>query len=324
MALWLSQCSGKFSDIQLHSDSLEDLCLWYMIAQVGKGHKSKDRKLEDTDDEDYTNYEKLETGDDVQSVTDLLSLASRIWPRFELSSRHPEYISHTQKICLPSKRLVPAPIGPSIPRRDQEAVKEQYGRLMLVLFRPWGHAKDLWDTNQSWSEAFYTFMKICAPEKTKVMDSMQILQECKDSQDDHFLNWHSRNCANHLPGVQFFTRVTEEDFGPGKASEELILEHLTPLQEAWSAAVTQAQMDVLTCLHHTETAGLFTSEYATHKDINMDSLTCEEVFEQKPQLEEVWKKTYEDRRQDWKRKAQTHPAANPSVDLREGIQISNI
>ena len=51
--------------------------------------------------------------------------------------------SHQTKLHTQDKRVVPVPIGPSIPRRDRKELKDKYCRLMLILFKPWCHAKDL-------------------------------------------------------------------------------------------------------------------------------------------------------------------------------------
>ncbi|KAJ6552633.1 hypothetical protein DFH09DRAFT_830256, partial [Mycena vulgaris] len=74
--------------------------------------------------------------------------------------------------------------GPGIPRRDRPAIYARYCRLMLIFFKPWRHAKDLWSPGQSWEEAFTAFA-IDYPHSVRFkMDNMQILHECRDSRDD--------------------------------------------------------------------------------------------------------------------------------------------
>ncbi len=46
--------------------------------------------------------------------------------------RHPECHTHFQQVFLDSARLVPIPLGPSIPRRDRPQLYERYCRLMLI------------------------------------------------------------------------------------------------------------------------------------------------------------------------------------------------
>ena len=56
---------------------------------------------------------------------------------------HPEAMSHIPQVRAPNRRFIPVPIGPGIPRRDRDNAKDHYCRLMLILFKPWRHAKDL-------------------------------------------------------------------------------------------------------------------------------------------------------------------------------------
>ncbi|PBK94461.1 hypothetical protein ARMGADRAFT_882685, partial [Armillaria gallica] len=74
--------------------------------------------------------------------------------------------------------------GPSIPWRDREDVYPRYCCLMLILFKPWNKVEDLRWPGQTWDDAFCEFMST-APERVhKVVNSMQILHECRDSRND--------------------------------------------------------------------------------------------------------------------------------------------
>ncbi|KAG2149574.1 hypothetical protein BD769DRAFT_1331743, partial [Suillus cothurnatus] len=84
--------------------------------------------------------------------------------------------------------LIPVPMGPRMPRRDQQAVYPKYCRLMLILFKPWRSVSDLKKGTQSWTEVFDEFRHTCSPAITYILNNMQILHECKDSRDDHFAN----------------------------------------------------------------------------------------------------------------------------------------
>ncbi|KAH7931040.1 hypothetical protein BV22DRAFT_999226, partial [Leucogyrophana mollusca] len=95
-------------------------------------------------------------------------------------------MTHHLRIRTPSRRLVPVPIGPGLPRRDRKDSMERYCRLMLVFFKPWRHPHDLRRRGETWSAAFEEFNAVC-PERFKfVMKNMQIMHECRDSRDDHF------------------------------------------------------------------------------------------------------------------------------------------
>ncbi|KAJ3880112.1 hypothetical protein F5051DRAFT_298607, partial [Lentinula edodes] len=74
--------------------------------------------------------------------------------------------------------------GPPIPRRDRPLVWLRYCRLMLILFKPWRTVEDLCLSNETWDEAFTSFLAICNPLTKSIIDNMQILHECKDSRDD--------------------------------------------------------------------------------------------------------------------------------------------
>ncbi|KAJ7167185.1 hypothetical protein C8R43DRAFT_825937, partial [Mycena crocata] len=78
---------------------------------------------------------------------------------------------------------VPVPIGPAIPRRDQENSREKHARLMLILFKPWRHAEDLRQADQTWSEVYQEFLRTCSDQILFRIKNMQILHECKDSRD---------------------------------------------------------------------------------------------------------------------------------------------
>ena len=345
----LIACTSQIVDYQQRSQVLSDLSLWDAIAQTEKVIKTRNRKPRNTDDDtepEVDIYENEPQADDdvdseegdinksethLGSAKELFTSHSRIRPRLDYLPDHPDYMSHSLKICVPNKRFVPVPIGPSIPRRDNEAIKERYCRLMLIFFKPWRHAQDLRSENETWSDAFENFIESCLPETTKIIENMQLLHECKDSRDDHFANRRSgiRNRANQILNGQSCSR-SEDDFGRDNDSEDLILEHLVSIQNSRSVASIQAQQDVLTCLKHAETAGLFPARGAVDVDRTLavnDNLN-EEIFEQQPALEELWKKKYDDRKQEWKKKAQVVPVqttnTNTSSNLVDSAQTCNI
>ncbi|KAJ6477272.1 hypothetical protein DFH09DRAFT_836450, partial [Mycena vulgaris] len=52
---------------------------------------------------------------------------------------------------------VPVVIGPAMPRRDVKELKHKHARLMLILFKPWRHASDLYVAGESWEDAYLNF-----------------------------------------------------------------------------------------------------------------------------------------------------------------------
>ncbi|KAJ6528113.1 hypothetical protein B0H19DRAFT_969172, partial [Mycena capillaripes] len=82
--------------------------------------------------------------------------------------------------------------GPALPRRNQSASIEKHAKLMLILFKPWRHASDLRHSNQTWSQAYQHFLRTCSEDITRCIDNMQLLHECKESQDAHYTNQWSQ------------------------------------------------------------------------------------------------------------------------------------
>jgi hypothetical protein len=325
--------TSQIVDYQQRSEVLNNLNLWNAIAQTEKIKKSKDRKSRDPEEdsefyehEAYADTEYQESAvnaSDRQSIEELLSCSSGIRPKLNFLANHPEHISHTLKIRTPVKRFVPVPIGPSIPRRDHEPVRERYCRLMLIFFKPWRHAGDLRNRNETWSNAFETFIRMCPSKTTKIIENMQILHECKDSRDDHFVNrrCHTRNHILQNSDGQTYSQINEDDFSGENESENLILQHLVSIQHSRSNTFLQAHQDIITCLNHTDTAGLFSSGNTTNINHSIDHDVCQEIFEEHPLLEESWKKTYDSHKQEWKKKIQviseqiTNPTtSNSSLD----------
>ncbi|TDL18177.1 hypothetical protein BD410DRAFT_728833, partial [Rickenella mellea] len=107
-------------------------------------------------------------------------------PRAHFLPQHLEFDTHILRIRHPNNRLVPVPIGPSLPRRDRAEQRAKHCRLMLIFFKPWRHASHLRLNSETWADAFQKFAATCAPTFLTLMDNMQILHECKDSRDDHF------------------------------------------------------------------------------------------------------------------------------------------
>ncbi|KAG1727353.1 uncharacterized protein EDB91DRAFT_1007402, partial [Suillus paluster] len=59
----------------------------------------------------------------------------------------------------------------------------KYCHFMLILFKPWRSVSDLKQSTQSWTEAFDAFQHTCSSAVTSILNNMQILHKCKDSQD---------------------------------------------------------------------------------------------------------------------------------------------
>ena len=89
--------ASQVADYQLHGDCLNNISVWDYVAQIEKISKASDRQKSDDKEE-------------------ILNDTSRKWKRIDLQHEHLEHISHRTKVRTPDKRVVPVPIGPSIPR----------------------------------------------------------------------------------------------------------------------------------------------------------------------------------------------------------------
>ncbi|KAF8225900.1 hypothetical protein L208DRAFT_1216319, partial [Tricholoma matsutake] len=102
---------------------------------------------------------------------------------------HDEALTHSLTVKCPSAHLVVVPVGPAIPRCDQPHAYPCYCYLMLLLFKLWCMVEDLRIPGETWVTMFQSFLMTQSPDGYvwRVMDNMQLLHECKDSCDDHFV-----------------------------------------------------------------------------------------------------------------------------------------
>ncbi len=98
-------------------------------------------------------------------------------------SGHPQASSHINvKRVTP---VIPVLLGPPIPRRDREDTKERYCRSILALFSPWRSISDLCDPDETWEQALEIRRSRITTESQKIIDNIQLLQECKNDRDEH-------------------------------------------------------------------------------------------------------------------------------------------
>jgi hypothetical protein len=72
-----------------------------------------------------------------------------------------------------------------VPRRDRDDTRERYCRSILTLFVPWRSIEDICYVNQTWEEAFQIRQTRISPASWKIIDNIQLLQECKNDRDEH-------------------------------------------------------------------------------------------------------------------------------------------
>jgi hypothetical protein len=202
-------------------------------------------------------------------------------------------------VRLRKRVVVPVPIGPALPRRDQPEGRTRYCRLMLILFKPWRGVVDLREEGESWESTFDAFVLTMDSAHRKVVDNMQILHECRDSRNDH-MQTRTRERGRDNAGLGF------ERGQAGDGAEEVdmseVLEHLEDIDRMSSRRQTEAERDTQECLDVLTEAGFFsTSEHVL--SMREGAVEPESGPENDGLLEDEWKDAYEKRKVAWKLKA---------------------
>ena len=144
----VSVVADQISDYTMRPCELGNLCLWDFIATTEKVYSRKGREdmeqqqeavaddsehCMDDGDDDTTEVDEGENSDEIQG--DLSREGVNIGVLYHFLQDHSE--CHKKKLRLRKKLVVPVPIGPAMPRRDQPDAEARYSRLMLLLFKPW-------------------------------------------------------------------------------------------------------------------------------------------------------------------------------------------
>ena len=354
----LATSSSQLENYLCRTDELKDVCFWDYLSRVEKVSKAADRKkhrrqrssVEDGDNSDGDS--DLGNSDDpadlVQNGSDSEGDCSehedefgaanepRLWdlhvhrnkhlkstkrkrPRIEFSSWHPESSTHYQRIRTRNNRLVPVPLGHSLPRRDRNESAERHAHLMLILLKPWSDVSSLKPVNTSWMEAYQSFTASCDARILQLINNMQILHECKDSRDDHFAKRSSerrsearraeRDTVNARGGREIVNGLDETD----------VLAHLKDIDESWSEKISRSTETVNDCLKHARTSGLICDDVpADGVQPNMTTLACHQLRVDDT-MERVWEHEYSERRKLW-RSAGDHRQPNEHSSLPVGAQ----
>ncbi|CAF4369269.1 unnamed protein product, partial [Rotaria magnacalcarata] len=159
-------------DYQHRSASLDDICLYdYIRFYRKKPIDAKDRK-------------QLEAQAATKSVESKEPRRGRPFSEREMfQAGHPQASSHINIKRL--KPVVPVLLGPQVPRRDREDTRERHCRSILTLFFPWRSIQDLCDVDQTWQQVFTIRHESITSESCKIIDHIQLLQECKNDRDEH-------------------------------------------------------------------------------------------------------------------------------------------
>ncbi len=131
------------------------------------------------------------------------------------------------------------------------------------------------------------------------MDNMQLLHECRDSQDDHFEERRRKAWTKTDTDCTRQHQVNDDFNGEGDIQDE-ILDHLDTIENQRSQHAEHQERNVKECLKALKASGLF-----NHQPLDMNSdenLDVEDGYEDAgeadPVQERVWEKTYDQRRSD--------------------------
>ena len=142
-------CVSLVDDYCFHPSQLAALSLWDFCAQVDKiqctSLRMVDRDLGSFDDDEISDKD-----DNSLLQTESSILEMECTPcEFRFLSIHTEYTSHLPRVRHPRQRLVPISAGAALPCHDRPSSKAQYGRCMLMLFKPWRHAANICGNHDS-------------------------------------------------------------------------------------------------------------------------------------------------------------------------------
>lgn len=185
------EIANQVSDYTMRPNEVSELCLWDFMAKTEKVRGSVKRQQMGeanfaTDDDVSDEEEWIEVLDVDSEECDVAEKQNRGRKKiagYKFQEGHKE--CNRKVLRLRGCEVVPVPIGPAMPRRDDKENHERYCRVMVILFRPWHVASDLRRAGSSWEEEYKEFESELTARHKGIMDNMQILHECRDSRDDH-------------------------------------------------------------------------------------------------------------------------------------------
>lgn len=159
-------------DYQHRSSSLDNLCLYdYISLYRKKPIDARDRK-------------QLKTSLETTSAKGANSRRGRPASEREyFQEGHPQAESHLN--IKRNKPVIPVLLGPPVPRGDRDDTRARYCRCILALFLPWRSVQDICDVDQTWEESFQIRKQNILPASWKIIENIQLLQECKNDRDEH-------------------------------------------------------------------------------------------------------------------------------------------
>ena len=276
-------------DYLFRGSDLKSLSIWEYTSSIQKVTKKRARNENSKKKTTLLNDNRIDIINDDDNH-------SR--PKCDFDCKHPDYATHTQQVRHPKHRLIPAPIGPGLPRRDKIECREKYCRLMLILLKPWNTPQDLIKGYDTFEAAFNVFLQENQRWKS-LLDNMQLLHECRDNRDDHF---QDRSRARYLQQPYEGMGKNPNDADDFESNDPAtintaLLTHLMSIDESRSLHINESQDTVNQCLQQAYMHGLFQCEETTVKFPDMLGMLANDMTLVQ---EHDWAHEYEKRKQTWK------------------------
>lgn len=300
----LSQKGSQLLDYTLRGELFEEVCVYDFVAHVDKvkiQKKKRERRAEDAEGgtEDNEGEGEGEVEEEEEEEDGSRPFAAHVDnPRSLFSASHPEYKTHFLRRRKEVKRLVPVPVGPRIYRRDVPDMREDYCRLMLILFKPWRDVHQLKEQFPTWEAAFQSFCDQAEPRMLKVMENMQRLHECRDSRDEDYAKRRIRNRGSNSIADEFVVSTAHEglsldDVEDMTAAQEGALEQVENAQNSRSKADEREARDAAAAVTAAQEAGLFKESTDESLRVSVEELQQElQRIRLLQNAESTWRKDY--------------------------------
>ncbi|KAH9903513.1 hypothetical protein C8Q73DRAFT_619981, partial [Cubamyces lactineus] len=109
-------------------------------------------------------------------------LGRRAEARGAFLPEHAQYETHMLR--KRASWVVPVVLSNRVPRKDRGAEeREAWARMMLVLFVPWRHPRDLKGESETWTRAYERREGEISKDCARIVDNMNVLEECRDARD---------------------------------------------------------------------------------------------------------------------------------------------
>jgi hypothetical protein len=185
---------------------------------------------------------------------------------------------------------------------------------MLIFFKPWRTVADLKMDDKSWVDAFNDFQMTSSRAHLEVMDNMQVLHECKDCHDDHFVHRQTHKSVDCMQRTSDIT-LSSTDISIEPEDDDII-EHLESIESCYSKQSATNMDRVVSCLEHAQQGGLFlrhsnlmsiqeSTGFQFDSQVNPNNL----------QLEHDWKEAYDAHCDVWKKKTTQSSCSSSDIPL---------